>query len=209
MKNLWQRYGESIVSFREIAMIAPKNGRGESRLYLSAFSRKAGQNPQNTGIPLVLEIKESKVNVHVIKNPMMGNNNMTPVIGQAWVKSSQKSNNSNRLVNLMIDGSGASFLCKQIGSDGGEDSNWQSEQEKLESTIKNSLGNIDQLISRSDLPHEVQLSISFFEKHKSLLHDANLRQKLTFFGDLVIPFKHSKALVEILPRSLTQHSPIW
>jgi hypothetical protein len=48
---------------------------------VQAFSRKAGQNISNTGIPLVLEIKESKINVHVVRNSNMGSGNMTTVIG--------------------------------------------------------------------------------------------------------------------------------
>jgi hypothetical protein len=71
---------------------------------------------------LILEIKESKLNVHIIRNPNMGNSNMTTVIGQAWLKSSQKGNNQMRLFNHLSDGSGASFVCRQINSDDTNDS---------------------------------------------------------------------------------------
>jgi hypothetical protein len=99
---------------RELSLISPKNARGEIRLYLAGFSRKIGQNMQNHGIPIVLEIKESKANVHIIRNPMSYGSNIVPAIGQALVKNSQRGNNGIRLVNLMVDQSAASFLCRQI-----------------------------------------------------------------------------------------------
>jgi hypothetical protein len=115
----------------------------------------------------------------------MGGSSMTPVIGQAWVRSSQRGNNGMRLVNLMTDGSVACFICRQIGNEEAKDSTEQTAIERLETSIKNSLGNVDQLIHKADLPQDVQLSISYFEKHRSLIFDNNLRQKLTFFGDLI------------------------
>jgi hypothetical protein len=134
---------------------------------------------------VIIDIKESKVNVHVIRGPSMGGSNMTPVIGQAWVRSSQKGNNGMRLVNMMTDGSVACFICRQVGSEESKDSSEQTAIERLEASIKNSIGNVDNLIHKSDLPQDAQLSISYFEKHKSLIFDSNLRQKLTFFGDLI------------------------
>ena len=97
-----------MVGFRELGMVIPKT-RGESRLYISAFSRKSGMNPQNTGIPLIVEIKETKVLVHLIRSPLMGSNNMTTVIGQSFVKSSHKGNNGSRLINVMNDASIGTF----------------------------------------------------------------------------------------------------
>lgn len=157
---------------------------------------------------MIIEIKESKVNVHVIRGPSMGGSNMTPVIGQAWVRSSQKGNNGMRLVNMMTDGSVACFICRQVGSEESKESSEQTAIERLEASIKNSIGNVDNLIHKSDLPQDAQLSISYFEKHKSLIFDSNLRQKLTFFGDLIQPFKTSKAFVEILQKAIGQQSAI-
>lgn len=45
LKAQWTRFGEHIVGLRELALISPKNARGELRLYLSGFSRRIGQNP--------------------------------------------------------------------------------------------------------------------------------------------------------------------
>ena len=60
---------------------------------LIGFSRKFGNNQINTdGIPLMIEIKETKIIVNVVKNNQIGSssNNMVPVIGQAYVKKSHR-----------------------------------------------------------------------------------------------------------------------
>jgi hypothetical protein len=64
-----------------------------------------------------------------------------------------------RLVILMTNGSVACFICSQIGSEEAKDSPEQTTIERLETSIKNSLGNVDQLIQKADLPQDVQLSI--------------------------------------------------
>jgi hypothetical protein len=46
--------------------------------------------------------------------------------------------------------------------------------EKIENDIKSAHGNVDRLISKNDLPTDVQLSQSFFEKMKSLIKDPSL-----------------------------------
>ena len=51
-----------------------------------------------------------------------------------------------RLVNIMCDGSEASFICKQVVSEDGNEQSANTEIERLEQSIKNSVGNVDQLI---------------------------------------------------------------
>jgi hypothetical protein len=60
---------------------------------VTGFSRKFGNNQINShGIPLMIEIKETKIIVNVVKNNQIGSssNNMVPVIGQAYVKKSHR-----------------------------------------------------------------------------------------------------------------------
>jgi hypothetical protein len=42
---------------------------------------------------------------------------------------------------------------------------------KIENDIKLAHGNVDMLISKSDLPHEAQLCQNFFEKTKSFIKE--------------------------------------
>jgi hypothetical protein len=58
-----------------------------------AYSRKLNNHQiASHGIPLMIEIKETKVIVNVVKNSNIGSssNNIVPVIGQAYVKKSHR-----------------------------------------------------------------------------------------------------------------------
>lgn len=49
------------------------------------------------------------------------------------------------------------------------------------------------LLARGDLPKEVKLQVSFFEKQRNVYQDQNLRKKLTIGGDLINYHKTSQA----------------
>lgn len=63
-------------------------------------------------------------------------------------------------------------------------------------------------MTRADLPQEVQLVQNFFEKARSFNSDQRFMQNLTFAGEIVNTFRHSKGVQEILTRSLNQQSVI-
>lgn len=54
-----------------------------NRVVLTAFSRRFGSPPNASGIPVLIDIKENKALVSIIKNPQHGggNNNMVPAVG--------------------------------------------------------------------------------------------------------------------------------
>ena len=90
-KTIWQKYGESLCGFREIVPYSPN--RRDSKLVLIGYSRKFGNNQiASHGLPLMIEIKETKLIVNVVKNSQIGSssNNMVPVIGQAYVRKSHR-----------------------------------------------------------------------------------------------------------------------
>jgi len=103
-----------------------------------------------------------------------------------------------RLVNIMIDGSAATYTCKSLNDQLDE----VAKPKSNESGVKN--GNIESMINRSDLPKEVKLTVNFFEKQKNLFNDANLRAKLNFTGDIVTYFKNAKLVFESLSK-ITQN----
>lgn len=102
-----------------------------------------------------------------------------------------------RLVNIMMDGSAATYTCKTLNDQLDEAAKPKS------NGVKNG-NNIETMINRADLPKEVKLTINFFEKQKNLFNDANLRAKLNFTGDIVSYFKSAKLVFEGLSK-ITQN----
>ena len=112
---------------------------------------------------------------------------LIPVVGQAYIKKSVKGSSSMRLVNILMDGTAATYICKQLQEPEEETAQGVNET----GGIRSAMGNIDLLISRSDLPKEVKMTVSFFEKAKNINLDANIKKKITLTGDLVNYFKSS------------------
>jgi hypothetical protein len=114
-KTVWQKHGESLCGFREIVPFTPN--RRDSKLVLLGYSRKFGNNQiASHGIPLMIEIKETKLIVNVVKNSQIGSssNNIVSVIGQAYVRKSHRGSNQMRLLNVMVDSAAATYFCKTI-----------------------------------------------------------------------------------------------
>ena len=60
----------------------------------------------------MIEISPSAINLSYVKNPSSSSNSLIPVIGTAYVKKSVRNSASYRLVNIMNDGSSASYRYK-------------------------------------------------------------------------------------------------
>jgi hypothetical protein len=88
----------------------------DEKMVLTAFSRKPGQNPGGQGIPLLIEIKQERILVNVVKNSTIGSGSgsIVPVIGQAYVRKSHKGSNQMRLVNVFVDSAACTYLCRGI-----------------------------------------------------------------------------------------------
>lgn len=65
-----------MVSFKEL-------GFSNGKAYLSAYARRPLSNYNQSGIPLIIEISETKVEVNIVKSQILGSNpnSVVPVLG--------------------------------------------------------------------------------------------------------------------------------
>jgi hypothetical protein len=90
---------------------------------------------------------------------------MQYAVGLALIKRSTQDSEDKRVVNLGLDGTTLSFNGEFV----------EKKAIDVPSALKAANGNIELLISRSDLPKDVKMPIHFFEKAKNLSTDGTLR----------------------------------